>query len=289
MSLKIEMLRCFAAVAECGNLADAAARLGRSPSALSMTLKQLEDRLGGRLFETGQKAHLSALGAFVLDHARREVEHFDRTVRLIESFASAEQGFVRVAAVPSVAAQILPGVVKRYTARRPGVHLEIWDTDSAGVIRALETEKVDIGIATAGNAGTWLKREQIMSDTFGIVCRADHPLAAKKGPLPWSVLKKWSFIVSGLTKTINNPTFRRIADASTLRVHNTTSILALVRADVGVTVLPRLVTQSDPDLVCLPVEDADAMRSIELLRREQSGLSPAAVQFAEELRAATAG
>ena len=41
--IKIEMLRCFSAVARSGNLADAAARLGRTQSAVSMTLKQLED------------------------------------------------------------------------------------------------------------------------------------------------------------------------------------------------------------------------------------------------------
>ena len=50
MAIKIEMLRCFVAVAEHGNLNDAANRLGRTPSAVSMSLKQLTDHLGAPLF-----------------------------------------------------------------------------------------------------------------------------------------------------------------------------------------------------------------------------------------------
>lgn len=287
LAIKIEMLRCFATVAEYGNLADAAARLGRTPSAVSMTLKQLEERLGGGLFETGQKAHLSPLGIFVLDHARRELEHFDRTVSVIETFARAESGFVRIAAVPSVAARILPGVVRSYLARRPGVHLDIRDSDSAGVLRALEAERVDIGIATGGAAASWLTSETLLSDAFGLVCRADHPLASGDAPLAWGALRGLPYIANGLSAAIASEAFQAIAAASVLTVHNTTSLLALVREGVGVTVLPRLVISPvDGGLAFRPLVDGTARRRIELLRRAQSGLSPAATLFAEEIRAA---
>ncbi|PWE33860.1 LysR family transcriptional regulator [Maritimibacter sp. 55A14] len=286
MAIKTEMLRCFVMVAEHGNLADAAARLGRSPSAVSMMLAQLEAHLGGRLFETGQKAHLSALGVFVLDHARRELDHFDRTLRVIESFARAESGFVRVAAVPLVAAQILPGVVRSYLARRPGVFLDIRDSDSAGVLRALEAEEADIGIASGGAAGAWLARETLMSDAFGLVCRADHPLAGDE-PLDWQALASAEYIDSGLSAAISDPVFQEIAGRATLRVHNTTSLLALVREGLGVTVLPRLVTATAPaGLVFRPLADTMARRQIELMSRAGAGLSPAAAAFADSLRAA---
>ena len=60
--IKLEMLRCFGAVAQAGNLGDAAVRLGKTQSALSMTLKQLEEHLGERLFETERKNRLTPLG-----------------------------------------------------------------------------------------------------------------------------------------------------------------------------------------------------------------------------------
>ena len=46
MAIKIEMLRCFCTVAQTGNLTEAADRLGRTQSAVSMTLKQFESHLG---------------------------------------------------------------------------------------------------------------------------------------------------------------------------------------------------------------------------------------------------
>ncbi|WP_254703064.1 LysR family transcriptional regulator [Roseovarius sp. THAF8] len=53
------MLRCFLTVAERGNLADAAEALGRTPSAVSMMLRQFEDHIGAPLFEAGRKSRLT--------------------------------------------------------------------------------------------------------------------------------------------------------------------------------------------------------------------------------------
>ena len=108
MAIKIEMLRVFRAVADCGNLAEAADQLGRTPSAVSMMLKQFEDHLGAPLFHGGRKGQLSALGELVLVEARRETDHFERTVSAIDSLARADTGLVRLAASPSIAATFLP-------------------------------------------------------------------------------------------------------------------------------------------------------------------------------------
>ena len=68
-------------------------------------------------------------------------------------------------------------------------------------------------------------------------------------------------------------------------VRNTTSLLALVRADVGVTVLPRLVVQSaERELVFLPVADPEARRRIDILCRAHAELSPAAQSFVDAVR-----
>lgn len=56
MAIKIEMLRSFLTVAEEGNIKDAATRLLRTPSAVSMTLSALEDELGGPLSNRTAKA-----------------------------------------------------------------------------------------------------------------------------------------------------------------------------------------------------------------------------------------
>ena len=71
MAIKIEMLRCFCAVAQSGNLSEAADRLGRTQSAVSMMLKQFENHLGKKLFLGERKNHLTALGEQVLEMAQK--------------------------------------------------------------------------------------------------------------------------------------------------------------------------------------------------------------------------
>ena len=285
MAIKIEMLRCFAAVARSGNLADAAEALGRTPSAVSMMLKQFEARLGAPLFESERKSRLTALGAFTLGEATREIDHFERTITSIENFARAKSGFVRVAAVPSVAEAILPEVTRGFLRDRPGVRVDIRDMDSAAVLRELERERVDLGLATGVGAGTEVDREALFSDAFGVVCRIDHPLAANDPPLAWDALAAWPFIANGLCGHIADEAFQRVFADSQLMVRNTTSLLALVRAGVGVTVLPRLAVHSaERELVFLPVADPEARRRIDILRRAHAELSPAALSFVDAVR-----
>lgn len=285
MTIKIEMLRCFATVARSGNLADAADKLGRTPSAVSMMLKQFEEHLGAPLFESERKSKLTALGAFVLDEAVGGLDHFERTVSAIENFARSESGLVRVAAVPSVAEAILPRLVRSFLREHPGVWIDIQDMDSAAVLRELERERVDLGLATGVGRTAGIERHALFSDAFGVVCRADHPLAAEDRPLSWAVLAPWPFIANGLCSQIGDPDFQSIFARSQLMVRNTTSILALVRADVGVTVLPRLaIAGAERELIFLPVADLKAQRHIDILRRAQSSLLPAVRSFEDALR-----
>lgn len=286
MAIKTEMLRCFVTVARSGNLGDAAEKLGRTPSAVSMMLKQFEDHLGAALFESERKSKLTALGVFTLGEATREIDHFERTVATIENYANAKFGLVRTAVVPSVAETILPNVVRDFLVDHPNVHIDIQDMDSASVLRELDRERVDLGIATGTGTGGEIECEALFSDAFGIVCRADHELAKADQPLSWHDLREWPFVANGLCAQIQDETVQDLVANAKLMVRNTTSLLAMVRAGVGITVLPRLVVGTEAgDIKFLPVADPLARRRIDLLRRTHTRLSPVALEFQATVRA----
>lgn len=285
MAIKVEMLRCFAAVARSGSLAAAAEILGRTPSAVSMMLKQFEDNLGSPLFETERKSKLTALGEFALDEAMRELDHFERTVTSIQSFARSKSGLVRIASVPSVADTILPQAVQAFLRERPDVRIDIRDMDSAGVLRELERERVDIGLASGADAGDGIDCDELFSDAFGIVCRQDHSLASATQPLEWSALLDWPFIANGLCAQIADGQFQAVYRASRLTVRNTTSLLAFVRSGVGITVLPQLVVSRSPEEIAfVRVSDPAARRRMHMMRRSRVALSPAAQAFETAVR-----
>lgn len=281
MAIKIEMLRCFAAVAHSGNLADAAETLGRTPSAVSMMLKQFEEHLGKPLFEAGRKSRLTALGDFTLGIALREIGSFERSVRAIESYARAEAGLLRVAAVTSVAVAILPEAISQFIARHRDVEVELHDTDSPGVLNALQNEKVDLGLATLIENRPGLEAEALFSDRFGAICTQEHPLARHTGGLNWSEIAPYRLIANSICAGVTASEYRQIRGAATLTVHNTSSAMAMVRAGMGITVLPQLVMRGHgKDGLCfLPVADSSAIRRIDILRRAHTSPSPAQSAF----------
>ena len=237
MAIKIEMLRAFAAVAEGGSLAKAAERLGRTPSAVSMMVKQLEDHLGVPLFESGRKSRLSAMGRFAFEEARGMLEGFERGVGALEDFARSKAGFVRLAAVPSVAEVILPSVVSRFLEDHPEVRIDIRDMDSASVHRELTRGRIDLGLASGGAPDGRIRATALLSDAFGVVCPKGHPLTEKTAPLRWSALAPYPFIANGLCSQIDDEDFQNVLSGSALMVRNTSSLLAMVRAGIGITVL----------------------------------------------------
>lgn len=290
MTVKIEMLRCFAAVARSGKLSEAAHQLGRTPSAVSMILKKLEDHLGEPLFKTDRKNRLTALGSFVLEQAERELYQFDSTVHAIESFANARHGQVRVAAVPSVASTIMPRAIACFIKDFPGVKIELRDMDSATILHELSRGRLDIGIASAGLSGGSLHRQDLLSDRFGLICPADHPLTNSPEALTWEAINTHRFIANELSRLVTAEDFRNIHAEALLRVHNITSLLAMVRAGLGVTVLPEMTLRmaASSDLAFLSLPDSPPDRQIHLLRKSDYPNSPAAREFENQIFATVA-
>jgi len=287
------MLRTFVTVAECKNLADAAARLGRTVSAVSMMLKQLEEHLGKPLFETDRKNRLSHVGTFVLAQAQGQLLQFDQTVQAIETYAQAGTGMVRIAAVPSVAGTLLPRVFLAFARAHPDVQIDLRDMDSANVLKALEEERADIGIASFPNETSDFQRSLLFTDPIGLICHCDHHLAFASTPLPWSALRGEVLIANELCRVIGDPDFQVFYDNARISVHNTLSLLAMVKAGLGITILPYMAQAlADDGLVFRPIGKGDSRRHIELLHKPRDRISPATTvlvnlikQVAQELDA----
>jgi DNA-binding transcriptional LysR family regulator len=279
MAIKIEMLRCFTMVAQHGSLSDAADALGRTPSAVSMMLKQFEDHIGSPLFETARKSRLTPIGDLIFAEARREVTHFENTISVIEGLSRSEFGYLRLAVTPSVATEILPPVIFKFTQTYPKIQIDIRDMDSASITRELTRERADVGIGTLP-AIDGMSRTELFSDAFGVVCRKDHPLAQNWGRLAWSDMNEHTLIANGLCNLITDLEFASILAKSRLMVPNTASLLGLVREGVGITVLPRLaVTERHDDITFLPLADITARRTVHVVSQSENLLMPAAREF----------
>lgn len=280
---RLEALRAFVEVADHGNIKDAADRLFRTPSAVSMTLRQIEDRLGWPLFETDRKSNLSAMGRFLYDQAVIVLRDYDRAMERIEAQARARSGRLRIASVPSVATMLLPRFLQDFTATRPDLEVDLVDTDSTDVRHLVETGQVDLGIAGLAADVPGLASLPIFRDPFHLICHRDSALGQAHAALDWSDLAGESLILNEAARSLASPAFQQLAREARFSVRNVTSLIAMVQTGIGITLLPALATGTLPaDLVALPLKDQAGRRTVCLLSRLGRVDSPVALAFRQD-------
>jgi len=120
-------LVAFAAIVANGSFARAAAHLGVTPSALSQSIRQLEDRLGVRLLHrTTRSVAPSAAGTRLLARIAPALAELDGAVADVTRGRDVPAGVLRITASRSTAELTLPGpVLARFAARCPEVVLDL--------------------------------------------------------------------------------------------------------------------------------------------------------------------
>ena len=280
--IKLEALRVFVVVAEAGNIKDAADSIGRTPSAVSMTLKQLEDELGGPLFQTDRKNSLTALGSILFDTAYQQIRSFDRGIGTVRAFAKSRIGSLTIASVPSVAAHIMPVLLQHFLKDRPQVQIELFDIDSTQVRQMVEGGSADIGFSGQPRAAGSVEFTPLFRDRYRLLCASDSALAGLPRPVEWSDLGDENLILNGSSEQIRADRYVDLASRSLMTVHNTTSLFALVKARIGVTILPALTAVSPPEgIAVLDLADDRSRRVVGILERRETQGNPVARMFKE--------
>ena len=278
--IKLEALRVFVTVAEIGNIKDAADAIGRTASAVSMTLKQLEDDIGGPLFQTDRKNSLTALGDLMLGLGREQIRSFDKSVITMRAFAHSRLGRLSIASVPSVATSVLPLILQSFLRERPQVQVELFDIDSAQVRRMVENGTADLGFAGSIKPGGGIDVTPLFSDQFKLLCHEESEICHLPAPIRWDDLKGANLIRNGASDRIETAGYRQLIEDSLFTVYNVTSLIAFVKAGLGYTVLPALSLTSQQDGVrILDLEDGEASREVGLLERRDVSPSPVAAAF----------
>ena len=281
MRASIPALKVFAAVAETGSIRGAAERLGRTASSVSEQLALLQDEIGAPLFEGGRKNKLTAVGEFVRSQVRDMLAHYDRTLSSLEAFARNAIGRVEIAAVPSVATTFLPDVITAFRRQSPAVQITVRDADSRSVADMVQAGTVELGLASKPADRRTIHFSPLFSEPLGIVCRRDDTLFASGRPQRWASIEGRTLLSNAIA---DRGAMLRGGPAPII-VYNVLSLIALVRAGVGITVLPRLsVTHSLADLGFVPLNEPDARRTVGVVTRAGETLSPAATNFLGLLR-----
>lgn len=179
--IKIRHLEGFSAIARFGSLKAACAVLNLSPPALSKTLKDLEDILGTQLMTRDRGGtRMTPEGALFLDFTNQSLAALRRGVDSIATPQAQGAEPLRVGALPSVAARLMPEAVVRFRGAAPNTRLTLLDGARGALTEALRAGALDLVVGRLGAAETMtgLSFTQLYIEPVVCVARADHPLHA---------------------------------------------------------------------------------------------------------------
>ncbi|MEM9436579.1 MAG: LysR substrate-binding domain-containing protein [Pseudomonadota bacterium] len=146
-SLDLDLLKTFVAIAETGNFSAAAAQVFRTPSAVSMQVKKMEEQLDRTLFlRDSRSVRLTDDGEKVLVHARRMLA-LDQDFRA-EFDPRALRGEVRLGIPDDVAERFLPEMLRRFCCTYPGVQVNAMVANTRPMLQMIQEGRMDIAIIT---------------------------------------------------------------------------------------------------------------------------------------------
>lgn len=283
MKFTPHQLLCFLAVAETGSFSEAARRLGLSQPALSRTVRLLEQALGARLFDRDTRnVALTPVGLELRPIAERLGAEFGGAFGELARFVAGGRGRIVLAALPSIAAVLLPPSIAALRAERPDVDVVIEDGLSGRVLEAVRDGRAEIGLTVQPAPSGSLDYRPLLSDAFGLVCRDDDPMAARD-TAAWTIFARHPFIAMAPASSV-----RLMTDAVFLGAGLAVTPLfqcaflgtagGLVAAGLGLTALPRLTLPltAAPGLAWRPLAGPATRRHMGVVTRANRTLSPAA-------------
>lgn len=291
MKNSIQHIRAFLAVADSGSFAKAAVELHLSPSALTVQIQQLEEWLGVTLLERSpRQVSLTAAGQNNRGPMEKLLLDLDNIVSGSRDLAALRRGVVTLAALPSLCSGALPPILKRFREQFPGVEVRLRDVVAQRIDAMVREGEVDFGLGVRARTRHGLDFQVVMVDRLSLFVPANHPLA-KRLTIPLAELAGEPIILTGRDSSVRERVEQLFAQEGLtltpgLEANYMSTVMALVRQGLGMTLLPESADEGRGDLVQVQIEHAGVNREIGLITRTGFGLSPAAECFVGTLRAA---
>ena len=167
-------LRIFKAVAEQGGITKAAAALHRVQSNVTTRVKQLEERLGAKLFNRqGRRLVLSSEGKVLLAYADRLLRLSSEAQAAVKGHAP--HGLLKIGSLESTAATRLPPVLARYHRAHPAVRLELVTGTSGALVSKVLREEVEAAFVAEPFAAKNLEMLHAFSEVLVLITPKNHP------------------------------------------------------------------------------------------------------------------
>lgn len=282
MGINLSQLRAFVAVLDEGGFGAAADALNVTQSAVSHSIAALERVLGCPVLTRHGHPRPTAFGQRILAHARAAVAAAAAIHDLADERDGLPGGSLRLAAPTTVCQGLLPALMTRWRADFPRVDITLFEGEDDEVHAWLADGTVDLAVLVDPPAGPGVP---IGQDRFHALLPGDHPLADETTIGVADLADDTFLLSSGGCERHIRELYRRAGVPFTPvhRIRDMGTLLAMVRAGIGISILPGLAaTMLVPGLVMVPL-DREITRRLVLTGPPEQPWHPAATAIVDAM------
>jgi DNA-binding transcriptional LysR family regulator len=233
-------LRYFLAVVDTGNFSRAAAQMNVTQPTLSVGLAKLEKDLGAKLFfRNNRRVHLTEAGSRLLEHARA----------IEQEFAKVEQGvgrlqprrLTRLGVLSTIPTPLIEKVVRRHQGLEPRERLEIVEGPERDLMAQLDRGRIDLALTLLRSEPGRFAQEWLYSEGYALAVPRSHRHADAESVNAEDLGEEVMIVrrhCEALSATSRHFTERGVRPEFSFRSANDDKVLALVRAGLGITLMP---------------------------------------------------
>lgn len=246
MSLTLDAIETVDTIARKGSFAAAAAELGKVPSALTYTVRKLEDELDVLLFDRrGPRAQLTAAGRELLDEGRRLLRSADDLARRVRRVASGWEPELRIGVDALVGFERLRPLIEDFHRLDAPTRLRFSYEVLDGAWEALVEGRADLVVGAPHDApspalaSTRFSMRPLGRVAFVFCVAPHHPLASATEPIPAEEIARHRAVALADTSRVSpSRTTGLLSGQPTLTVATLEQKVAMQIAGIGVGWLP---------------------------------------------------
>ena len=287
--MELHQLRYFCAVAETGSFSRAAEHSHVSQPSLSQQILKLESELGTRLFDRlGRSVRLTEVGKTFLPRARAVLRELEAARGDVVESKDSLCGQVVVGVIPTVAPYFLPPVLAAFSKRFPESAVTVLEEITPVLLERLRASAIDIAVLALPVRGNEFESLPLLTESLFAALPKKHPLA-RRASIALRDLRKEPFLLLR-----DGHCFRENAVAACDRARVSpqvvfesgqfSSLLALVGAGMGISLVPAMAVERRPQVRFVPIADPVTTRTIGAVTLRGRSLSRAHHAFLSSLR-----
>lgn len=287
--MQIHQLRYFCAVARTGSFTRAAQHEHLAQPSLSQQIRKLEDELGTKLFDRlGRTVRLTQLGEAFLPRAEEILRQVATAKLEIQEMAGAEQGKLVIGAIPTIAPYFLPSCLASFARKFPRVQVSVIEEVTDELLKRIHDGTIDLGLLALPVPAPHCLSHELFREPMYVVVPRHHRLAdLSKVHLkqieddPFLLLKEGHCFRDNALSACSRA---RIRPNVVFESGQFSTILAMVSAGSGVSVVPEMAVENREGCKFLPIADESAFRRVGIVQLKQHFRSRVHRAFLNHLR-----